>query len=556
MIVYGRNPHTSASLELEQATRQPQVGAAHGNDVNHYREPTWGLRIVARIIECPIRSPVSRSNAATAGSRRSAELAFVGAEMNWMILQRSVRPRASLIALIPQANVGTLFKLKLRRAPAGPGRKTNVVDRACHKPDVAEAPPGHWSNLLVVDKVAYFSRLTARAKDQTTIEGRDEYEQTKIIFGKFKACCRRRAAPWRDMVQLTIFVTNIKNREGVWKARREFFKGDFPACALVEVASLASAEVLVEIQGIAILEPERSKPLLYNKMIDLTFPRDFTMMASSNLTLISRRACLAAPLAIVCGRGARAAGYPSRPVTLIVPYAAGGTADILARVIAQSLQETLSQPFIVETIAATAIAHAANDGYSLLFTAGGPITIGPNLSKQSSYNASTGFSPIALIGQVPSFLAVNAQNPIKTLAELAEAAKARPGALKYASPGVGTSVHLMAELFRLEAGIEVIHVPYRGGGPAMNDLLGGQVDYMIENVPQLLPQVLAGSLRALAVTSSHRLASAPDVPTFAESGIPGLEMGTWFGLLGPSRLPPDVIILWSKRPRRRCRTTL
>jgi 2-iminobutanoate/2-iminopropanoate deaminase len=118
-------------------------------------------------------------------------------------------------------------------------------------PDVAEAPPGHWSNLLVVDKVAYFSGLTARAKDQTTIEGRDEYEQTKVIFGKFQSLITAAGGTMADMVQLTIFVTNIKNREGVWKARREFFRGDFPACALVEVASLASSEVLVEIQGIA-----------------------------------------------------------------------------------------------------------------------------------------------------------------------------------------------------------------------------------------------------------------------------------------------------------------
>jgi 2-iminobutanoate/2-iminopropanoate deaminase len=118
-------------------------------------------------------------------------------------------------------------------------------------PDVAEAPPGHWSNLLVVDKVAYFSGLTARAKDQTTIEGRDEYEQTKVIFGKFQSLITAAGGTMADMVQLTIFVTNIKNREGVWKARREFFRDDFPACALVEVASLASSEVLVEIQGIA-----------------------------------------------------------------------------------------------------------------------------------------------------------------------------------------------------------------------------------------------------------------------------------------------------------------
>jgi tripartite-type tricarboxylate transporter receptor subunit TctC len=263
--------------------------------------------------------------------------------------------------------------------------------------------------------------------------------------------------------------------------------------------------------------------------------------------MISRRVCLGLPVALAVVSRARASTYPSRQVTLTVPYAAGGTADILARLIAQSLQESLSQPFVIENkggasgmIGAAAVAHAPSDGYSLLFTAGGPITIGPNLFKNPSYDSSASFTPIAFVGQVPSFLVVSASNPARTLPELIAAARAHPGTLKFASPGVGTSVHLMAELFRLDCEIEVIHVPYRGGGPAMNDLLGGQVDYMIENVPQLLPQVLAGTLRALAVTSSTRLPSAPDVPTFTEAGIQGLQVGTWFGLLGPRDLPADV----------------
>jgi tripartite-type tricarboxylate transporter receptor subunit TctC len=271
------------------------------------------------------------------------------------------------------------------------------------------------------------------------------------------------------------------------------------------------------------------------------------MKQTSVMGGISRRACLGIPLlALSAGRGF-GNDYPSRQVTLTVPYAAGGTADILARLIAEAFHAKLSQPFIVEnkggasgTIGAAAVARAPNDGYTLLFTAGGPLTIGTNLRKLS-YDALTSFTPIGLIGQVPSFLVVNANSPAKTLAQLVDLARARPNEMKFASAGVGTSVHLMAELFRLQAGIEATHIPYRGGGPAMNDLLGGQVDYMIENAPQLLPHIKAGTLRALAVTSAARLPSAPDVPTFAEAGIKGLELGTWFGLLGPRDIPASAV---------------
>lgn len=266
--------------------------------------------------------------------------------------------------------------------------------------------------------------------------------------------------------------------------------------------------------------------------------------AASGLT---RRASLALAFSTLLVRGARSAGYPERPVTLVVPYAAGGTADILARMIADAFSEKLGRTVTVDNrggasgmLGCSAVAKALNDGYTLLFTAGGPLTIGPNLGKAPPYNATTDFTPVSLVAQVPSYLVVNPNSPVKTVSDLVAAGRARPNQLRFASPGVGTSVHLLAELFRLQAGFETIHVPYRGGAPAMNDLLGGHVDFMFENAPQLLPQITAGALRALAVTSPARLPATPQVPTLAEAGVKDVGVGTWYGLLAPRNIPADV----------------
>jgi tripartite-type tricarboxylate transporter receptor subunit TctC len=263
---------------------------------------------------------------------------------------------------------------------------------------------------------------------------------------------------------------------------------------------------------------------------------------------ISRRSLLFAPALLGLTRAAQASNYPDRQVTLVVPYAAGGTADILARMVAEELRAKLRQTFVIEnkggaggSIGCNFVAKSSNDGQTLLFTAGGPLTIGPNLGKVPLYRTSADFSPIALLCQVPSFLVVNPSNPAKTVQELVTQGRTKNNALRFASPGIGTSVHMIAELFRLQAGFEPIHVPYRGGAPAVNDLLGGQVDFLFENVPQLLPFVTAGSLRALAVTSIARAPSAPQVPTMSEAGIPGIEVGTWFGMLGPHSLPSQVV---------------
>jgi tripartite-type tricarboxylate transporter receptor subunit TctC len=256
---------------------------------------------------------------------------------------------------------------------------------------------------------------------------------------------------------------------------------------------------------------------------------------------------LAGSAALPCARQARAETYPSRSVQLVMPYPAGGTGDIIARFVAEKLRQAEGQPFVVDnragatgTIGANYVAQAQPDGYTLLIGLGGPLTIAPALNPNVPYRTLEAFEPITLIAEVPSILAVHPSVPARTVQELVGLAKARPGALNFASAGAGSSVHLAAELFKLQAGIDTVHVPYKGGAPALNDLIAGNVTYMIENMPQLLPQVQAGKIRALAVTSARRSPFLPDVPTVAESGYPGYEATTWFGMLGPKGLPAGV----------------
>jgi tripartite-type tricarboxylate transporter receptor subunit TctC len=265
--------------------------------------------------------------------------------------------------------------------------------------------------------------------------------------------------------------------------------------------------------------------------------------------MIGRRRllALAGSATLPFARTALAETYPSRSVQLVMPYPAGGTGDIIARFVAEKLRQAEGQPFVVDnragatgTIGANYVAQAQPDGYTLLIGLGGPLTIAPALNPNVPYRTLEAFEPITLIAEVPSILAVHPSVPARTVQELVGLAKVRPGALNFASAGAGSSVHLAAELLKLKAGIDTVHVPYKGGAPALNDLLAGNVTYMIENMPQLLPQVQAGKIRALAVTSARRSPFLPDVPTIAESGYPGYEATTWFGMLGPKGLPADV----------------
>ncbi|AKQ54555.1 Bug family tripartite tricarboxylate transporter substrate binding protein [Bordetella hinzii] len=241
------------------------------------------------------------------------------------------------------------------------------------------------------------------------------------------------------------------------------------------------------------------------------------------------------------------AAYPDKPVRIVVGFSAGGTTDVIARIMAKELTESLGQSFVVENkpgggsnIATDYVARATPDGYTLLFVA---VTsaINQTLYTNVNFDLVKDFAPVALGAKVPNILVINPQVPVKSVQELVAYAKAHPGKLAFASSGSGTSIHMAGELFKQRAGIDVLHVPYKGSAPAVTDLIGGQVQFMFDNMPSSWPHVQSGKLRALAVTTTERSKSAPDLPTMQESGFDKFDVSSWFGLIAPAGTPPDVI---------------
>jgi len=266
----------------------------------------------------------------------------------------------------------------------------------------------------------------------------------------------------------------------------------------------------------------------------------------------SIRILLAAAAAASAGAWAQA-NFPSHTVTLTVGFAPGGGTDTAARIVAKKLTENLGQAVVVENragaggnIAAQQISAAAPDGYTISLSSVGPLSVAPALYKQLAYDPKRDIAPLTMGMVFPNVFVVNVNVPAKTLAELVALAKAKPGDLTYASSGVGGAGHLAGELFKQAAGIDMIHVPYKGGGPAMTDLLGGRVT-MYPAVPSTaLPHIQAGKLRALATTGPTRLATMPDVPTVAESGYPGFEAMNWYCFVAPTKTPKEILDFWNR----------
>ena len=242
-----------------------------------------------------------------------------------------------------------------------------------------------------------------------------------------------------------------------------------------------------------------------------------------------------------------AQAYPDRPVTIIVPFAPAGTTDLVARLMAPKMSEALGQQVVVEnkpgaggTIGSEAVALAAPDGYTLVMHTSSSAAITPWLYKTLPYDVRS-FKPVALCVKVANVLVVHPSVAATNVQELIAYAKAHPGELNYGSSGNGTVLHLSGELFKTLAGIDVVHIPYTGAGPAMNDLLAGHIDYMFDNLPTSLPHIEAGTLRALAVTTTARSLSLPNVPTMIEGGISGYETYSWSALFAPAETPDDII---------------
>ena len=260
-----------------------------------------------------------------------------------------------------------------------------------------------------------------------------------------------------------------------------------------------------------------------------------------------RRFLTTLALALLAAAGVQAQTWPAKPVTLLVPFPPGGSTDMIARTLGPKLQEKLGGTFIVDnkagaggTVGATAAKRAAPDGYTILVSSLGPFVIGPHLVKNVAYDALKDFDYLTLAVQAPNVLAVPAASPHKTLSDVLAFHKANPGKMSFASAGNGTSDHLTAELFWQQTGTVGLHIPYKGGGPAMSDLLGGQVDASFMNINTGITNIKAGKLRALAITSANRSALLPDVPTMEEAGVKGLTVYSWQGFAAPKGLPADI----------------
>ena len=241
------------------------------------------------------------------------------------------------------------------------------------------------------------------------------------------------------------------------------------------------------------------------------------------------------------------AAWPDKPIKLVVPYAAGGAADALARVVATELSTRLKQPVVVDnrggaggTIGAQAVAQAPADGYTFLYDATS-FAVNPHLYPKLGFSYAKDFAPVAMVAQIPTLLVVPATSPFKTVAELVKHAKTRPGKQSYASAGNGGAAHLTGELFKQGFGFSAVHIPYKGGAPALTDLAGGQVDWMFSAVTASAPLVKAGRLRAIATAFDRRVDSLPDLPTVAELGLPGFRAYEWNAVFAPAATPPDTV---------------
>ena len=259
------------------------------------------------------------------------------------------------------------------------------------------------------------------------------------------------------------------------------------------------------------------------------------------------RSLLAGAAPALAATVAAAAGYPERPVTLVVPFPPGGSTDMIARILGAKLQDKMGGTFIVEnkagatgTIGATFVARAKPDGYTLLVSSLAPFAVNPFLQKSLPYDPVKDLDPVSILVQAPNVLVANPKVPVSTLADVIAYLKKNPDQVSFASSGAGSSDHLTAELFWQATGTHGLHVPYKGGGPAIQDLMGGQVQMSFQNLNAVISQIKAGSLKAIAITSKQRSPLLPDVPTLDESGIRNADVYSWQAIAGPKGLPADV----------------
>ena len=267
------------------------------------------------------------------------------------------------------------------------------------------------------------------------------------------------------------------------------------------------------------------------------------MKSKNTFTLVAIALCSAFAFT-----GAAHAQYPTKPIKIVVPFPAGGTTDILARAVAADLQKAFGQAVVVENkagaggnIGSDSVAKSSPDGYTLLMGTVGTHAINVSLYPKMPYDAVKDFAPVSLVAGVPNVLVASPSFPVNSVKDLVDAAKKAPDKITFASSGSGTSIHLSGELFKQLAGVQMTHVPYKGSSAALPDVISGQVNVMFDNAPSVIQHIRGGKLKAVAVTSDKRSPALPGVPTIAESGLPGFEASSWFGVLAPAATPKDIV---------------
>lgn len=272
------------------------------------------------------------------------------------------------------------------------------------------------------------------------------------------------------------------------------------------------------------------------------------MRTTARRPLLAATAATLATLVLLGAPGvARAQAFPGKPIRMVVPYPPGGPTDVLLRIVAGPLGERLGQSIVIDNkpgasgmVGADMVAKAPADGYTLLGNASIHV-INPSLHAKTAYDAIKDFAPVSLVAEVPLVLVVNPAQPVTSVKDLIALAKAKPGALAFASSGNAAAPHLAGEAFKIATGTDMLHVPYKGSGPALTDLMGGQVQLMFDSLPSSMPFIQGGKLRAVAVTTARRSSALPNQPTVAESGVPGFDMSTWYGVWAPAGTPRDVV---------------
>jgi tripartite-type tricarboxylate transporter receptor subunit TctC len=264
--------------------------------------------------------------------------------------------------------------------------------------------------------------------------------------------------------------------------------------------------------------------------------------------MVSMLRVIALGTLLLSGMVAQAQTYPDHPVRLIAPFPAGGLADVLARAVGDELSRSLGQPVIVENragaggnVGAEAVARSAPDGYTLMMSSAGILTVNQFLYASMPFDPEKDFVPVSNVADMPMMVVINPKVEAKTLAEFVALARAHPNKLNFGSPGIGTTGHLGLAMFMHAAGIKLTHVPYRGAAPAITDLLAGQIDGVVDNPPTVLPHIESGKLRPLAVTAKTRMALLPDLPTAAEGGVANYEASSWFGVVAPAGTPQPIV---------------